>query len=167
MTALQDQLGNQCETTARYRQAGEAHDIEGLLATLAPDVVFRSPITDRIEFRGHDELRELLGSVFTVLHDIHFFADIGDQRTRALFHRAIVNSQPVEEATRLELNEQGQIREITLFFRPLPGLATFAAAVAPHVARKHGPIRSIVVRILIFPLGLATRVGDRLVPWFA
>lgn len=57
-----------------------------MIATLAPDVVLRSPITDRVVFRGHQEMRELLASVFVVINAIHYFADVGDQRTRALFH---------------------------------------------------------------------------------
>ena len=111
-------------TTARFRRAEEAHDIEGVLETLAPDVVVRSPITDRVTFQGRDEVRELLRSVFATIDDISYFADIGDARTRALFYRANVNGEPLEEATRIELDDREQIREITLFFRPLPGLAT-------------------------------------------
>lgn len=167
MAALQERLSDSCATTARFRQAAEAHDIDGVLMTLAPDVVLRSPITDRIEFRGHREISELLGSVFAAIKDIRYFADVGDQRTRALFYRAHVGGQPLEEATRIELDDRGQIREITLFFRPLPGLATLTATLAPLVAAKHGRIRSQIARLLIYPLGLATRIGDRLVPWLA
>lgn len=153
--------------TGRFRQAAEAHDVEGVIDTLAPDVVLNSPITDRVTFRGRDEVRELLRTVFVTISDIRYFADIGDERTRALFYRANVHGEPLEEATRIELNEQGQIREITLFFRPLPGLATLTAALAPRMARKHGRFRAVVARLLATPLGLATRMGDRLVTWFA
>ena len=59
-------------TTARFRRAEEAHDIEGVLETLAPDVVVRSPITDRVTFQGRDEVRELLRSVFATIDDISF-----------------------------------------------------------------------------------------------
>src|SRR5437870_483814 len=47
-------------TTRRFREAAEARDIESLLATLAEHVVLRSPITDRVTFRGRAQLRELL-----------------------------------------------------------------------------------------------------------
>jgi len=154
-------------TTARFRRAEEAYDIEGVLETLAPDVVVRSPITDRVTFQGRDEVRELLRSVFATIDDISYFADVGDARTRALFYRANVNGEPVEEAARIELDDNEQIREIILFFRPLPGLATLTAALVPRVARKHGRLRSIIARVLLAPLGLATRVGDRLATWLA
>jgi hypothetical protein len=165
--AVPDRLSDDCTTTVRMRSAAEDHDVDGVLGTLAPDVVLRSPITDRIVFRGRDEVREVLQAVFSTLTEMHYFADVGDQRTRALFYRAKVGTQPVEEATRLELNDHAEIEEMTIFYRPLPGLASFAAALAPRVAGKHGRLRSLLARLLIFPLGLMTRLGDRVVPWFA
>jgi hypothetical protein len=33
---------------------------------------------------------------------------------------------------RVELNEAAEIHAFTIFYRPLPGLATFAAALAPQ-----------------------------------
>ena len=156
------------DTTARFRAAAEANDIEGVIGTLAGDAVLRSPITDAVVFRGHDEIRELLHSVFATLDDIRYFADVGDDATRALFYRASVNGQPLEEATRIELNASGQIRELTLFFRPLPGLATLTSALAPRVARRrHGPLRALAAKLLVGPLGALTRAGDHLVRWLA
>jgi hypothetical protein len=153
-------------TTARFRRAGEAGDIDRLLETLAPDAVLRSPITDRLEFRGHDEIRAVMESVFATIDNIRYSADVGHNRTRVLFGRATVNGQPVEEAIRIELDEHERITEMTLFYRPLPGLATLTAALAPRVARKHGPMRSLLARILLAPLAAVIRLGDRLVPWF-
>ncbi|HEX2089170.1 MAG TPA: nuclear transport factor 2 family protein [Actinomycetota bacterium] len=151
------------QPTARFRRAVENHDVEGALATLAPDVVLRSPITDRIAFRGIDEMRDLFPSIFATIKNIHYFADIGDAATRALFYNARVNGEPVEEATRVELDESQRIKEITIFFRPLPGLATFTAAMAPRVARRRGWLRAMIARLLVAPLGVATRFGDRII----
>ena len=165
---VQSQLRDDCPTTVRMRHAAEAGDVQGVLETLAPDVVLHSPITDRVVFRGPAEVGDVLRAVFSTLEDVHYFADVGDQRTRALFYRARVRGrQPVEEAMRIELNADAEIETFTIFYRPLPGLATFAAAVAPRVARKHGRLRSLLARLAIFPLGLMTRLGDRLAPWFA
>jgi hypothetical protein len=165
--AVEERLSDECAATVRMRTAAEAHDVDGVLETLAADAVLRSPITDRITFRGRDQVREVLHAVFSTIEDMHYFADIGDQRTRALFYTGTVGNQRIEEAMRLQLADDGQIEQLTIFYRPLPGLASFAAAMAPRVARKHGRLRSLIARVLIFPLGLATRLGDRLVPWFA
>jgi hypothetical protein len=167
MPVSQERLSQDCATTVRMRAAAEAHDVQGVLETTAAEVVMRSPVTDRLIFRGRDEIGEVLSAVFATLSDMHYFADVGDERTRALFYTARVGNQPIEEAMRVELNEKGEIEEFTIFYRPLPGLATFAAAMAPRVARKHGRLRALVARLLIFPLGLFTRLGDRIVPWFA
>jgi hypothetical protein len=153
-------------TTRRFRAAAEAHDVDALLETLADGAVLHSPITDRVAFSGREEIGELMHSVFETVADIRYFADVGDARTRALFDRATVDGQPLEQAIRLGLNERQQIEEITIFFRPLPGLATLTAALAPRVARKHGRLRALIARLLIAPLGFATRAGDRLSSWF-
>jgi hypothetical protein len=155
-------------TTARYRAAAEAHDIDAMLATFAPDVLLHSPITDRIQFRGHDELRDLLAAVFETISEIRYFADIGDARNRALFFRGRVGSQPVEEAIRVTLDDNALITEMTVFFRPLPGLAALTGALAPRVVeRKHGRPRALLAKVLMAPLAIFTRIGDRLIPWFA
>jgi hypothetical protein len=91
------------ETTRRYREAVEAGDVESLVATLAADVVLHSPITLRTEFRGHDDLRALMRAVFSSIEDISYFEDVGDATTRALFYRARVGRQEVEEATLVRL----------------------------------------------------------------
>jgi hypothetical protein len=155
-------------TTARFAAAAEAHDIDGALATMAPDVVLRSPISDRVSFTGHEEMRELLEAVFETISDIEYFVDIGDERTRALFYRGRVGRQPVEEATRATLNEDGLISELTMFFRPLPGLATLAAELGPRVTRRrHGPARALLGHLLLAPLAALTRIGERFIHFFA
>lgn len=161
-------LDDACEATVRMRRAAEARDAAGVVGTMAEGVVLRSPITGRVPFHGRDEVAEIVTLVFSVLNGVQYFADVGDQRTRALFYRAWVGREPVEEAMRVELNDVGEIEELTIFYRPLPGLTSFAAVLAPKVARsRHGPIRSLVARLLIRPLALLTRLADRLVPWLA
>ena len=150
-------------TTRPCREAAEARDVDSMLATLAEDVVLRSPITDRVTFRGRARLGELLRSVFATIEDVRYFADVGDARTCALFHRARVGGQALEQAVRVQLNDRQQIDELTIFFRPLPGPAGLAAGLAPRVARKRG--RALVARALLAPLAWATRAGDRLTPW--
>lgn len=152
--------------TQRFRQAVERHDVEAAIETLAPDIVLHSPITNKVTFSGHDEMRDLFRAVFASIEDIRYFADIGATHTRALFYRATVKGQPVEEATRLQLNDDGLIQDITLFFRPLPGLASVTVALAPRVARRRGPLAVIATRMLVTPLGVMTRLGDRLASKF-
>lgn len=153
-------------TTARYRKTAEAGDIDGLLATLSPDVVFHSPISERAVFRGHDEMRELLEAVFDTFTEIRYFLDIGDDRTRSLAFRGLVGRQPVEESVRIELDDQGRITDLTAYFRPLPALTAIAATLAPKlIARRRGRLVGGIVRAAMLPLAVITRLADRLVPY--
>jgi hypothetical protein len=155
-------------TTARYRQAAEAGDVEGLIATLAPNVVFHSPITDRAAFHGHDEMRELVECVFDTITGIDFFADVGEGRTRALFFRGFVGRTPVEEALRVELDDHDLIVDLSASFRPLPALTTIAATLVPKViARRRGHIAGAIVKFAMTPIMVLTRLGDRAVPLLA
>lgn len=149
------------------RRAAEANDVDGVMSTFADDVILRSPITERVVFRGTDDVRAALREVFAVLEGIEYIADLGDSRTRALFYRSTVGGRPLEEAMRVQLDEAGAIEELTIFYRPLPGLVSFAAALAPRVARsRKGAIHAVIARVLMAPLALAVRLGDRVLPWF-
>ena len=49
------------DAVARYRTASETNDIDGLIATLAPDAELLSPLSGRLVFRGREDLRILIG----------------------------------------------------------------------------------------------------------
>jgi hypothetical protein len=69
---------------------------------------------------------------------------------------------------RVELDADGRIAELTAFFRPMPGLAALAAALAPRVVvRRQGRLRATVARLAMAPIALLTRIGDVFIPWFA
>jgi hypothetical protein len=146
-------------TTARYRAAAEAGDVEGVLATCAPGARLNSPITTSTGFDGIDEWRSLLPHVFAVVENIRYTDDIGDAHTRALFYTATIGGVDVEEATRLKLDDQARITEATLWFRPLPGLTALTAALAPRLAPT--PAKRRAVRALTAPMAAASRVGDK------
>jgi len=61
----------------------------------------------------------------------------------------------------MRLDGEGRVCEFTVFFRPLPGLAALAAALAPEVAPTRP--RAIAARMLTRPLELMTRSGERVV----
>src|SRR5215213_5216722 len=145
------------ETTRRYREAVEAGDIEAFLATLAPDVVLHSPITARTQFRGHDEMRTLMRAVLASVEGIRYFEDVGDANTRALFYRAHVGRQDVEEATLVRLGGDALVTEIRLWFRPLPGLTAVMGRLGPALAREHGRARAVAAKGLIAPMVAAAR----------
>ena len=148
------------DTIRSLRAAAEAGDVDAFLATLADDVVLRSPITDSTVFRGRDEMRELMEAVFATIKEIRYFEEVGDERTRALFYRARVGKQQVEEATLARLDDAGKVRELTIWFRPLPGLTRLTADLTPRLARQRGRGTAAAVSAATGPLALITAAAD-------
>ena len=117
----------------------------------------------QIEVRGHEEMRELMECVFATIQDFDYFDEVGDERTRALFYRARVGRQPVEEATLVRFDRNAKVREITIWFRPLPGLAAVTGRLGPKLVRaRGGRLRGALAAAMMAPLAPLTRVGDRL-----
>jgi hypothetical protein len=76
----------------RYAEALRQADIDALLATLAPDVRLRSPLTARFVFDGAEEVGELFGVIFGELGvtDVDVRLVAIERRDAAVFHRAVV-----------------------------------------------------------------------------
>jgi hypothetical protein len=150
------------ETTERYRRALETRDVELALSAFAPDAVLHSPLTSRVRFSGHAELRPLLEVAFSHLRDVRFGTDTGDASTRVVVYTAHIGDEELEEAAVLKLDEDGLIADATLFVRPLPGLVTLMDAFGPDIARRNG--RTFAARLLSVatkPLLAMVRSGDR------
>jgi SnoaL-like domain len=147
--------------------AGESGDADAIAALLAPDVVFHSPMTERIRFEGRDEVVALHRDIFAVLDDIHTTQPVASGDTGTFSFRARVRGVELEAANVVRCNEQGQIVDMKVFVRPLPGLATLFATLPPRVsARRRGRLKGTLVGILAEPLAFALRTADRLTPVF-
>jgi SnoaL-like domain len=149
-------------TTERFRRAGESGDVDLAMSTFSADAVVRSPLTERVRFSGHTELRALLEVAYGHLDDVSFHTDVGDERTRVVIYTAKIGGTELEEATLIRLDEQGMITEATLFVRPLPGLVEMMNAFGPAIARQGGR-RGVgsLLAALTKPLLAMVRGGDR------
>jgi len=151
---------------ARWCRAGEQRDATAAAACLAPDVELISPLTEQFRFRGPEQVRALLEAAFTAVEGIRFHTRLGDGDTHAVFYRAHLGAQYLEEAQLLRLNDAHQIREITLFGRPLPALTGLMAALGPKLARQQRrPVLAAFLAASTAPLHAMTRLGEqRVVP---
>jgi hypothetical protein len=154
-------------TVSAFRDAAERRDLEALLATLTPDVVIHSPVSARLRFEGIEDARELFGVVFAELGEFTYTDEVADPGTQVLVYRGRLAGQEIEETQLLRLATDGRIREITIFIRPLPGLAGIAARFAPGLARRrHGPLLAFVMWVggclLRFLVSSSDRIGSRL-----
>jgi hypothetical protein len=149
------------------RAAGERGDANAVAALLAPDVVFHSPMTERIRFVGKDEVATLHSDIFAVLEDIATAEPLALSDTGSFSFRARVGGVELEALNLVRCNENGQIVDYKVFVRPLPGLATLFATLPPRVsARRRGRLKGSLVVFLIRPLAFTLRIADRLTPRF-
>jgi hypothetical protein len=147
---------------SRFRAASEAHEVDAALATLADDVVIHSPLTDRASFTGHAEARALFEVVYDNLHDLDYHTTVGDGRTYAMVGKGVVGGQSIDSTFVITLDGD-KISELTLYVRPMPGLAALMAALGPPIARRYGRSRFTagLLRLMTAPLVFATKGGDR------
>jgi hypothetical protein len=145
-------------------KAAETHDHEMMIGLLADDIIVRSPITTLIRFEGIDQARELFTHVFSIISDIRFYDVVGTgDAKQVVFWRGRVGDIYLEEANLLKINDRGQIVEMTVFMRALPGLIDFASRITPALAHKHGKMRKWFIRMQLALLSLIYRSAEPMV----
>jgi SnoaL-like domain len=147
------------------RAAGERGDADALAELLAPDVVFHSPISERVRFEGRDEVVALHRDIFAVLENLHTTEPLALGDTRSFSFRARVRGVELEAMNLVRFNDAGQIVDYKVFARPLPGVAALFATLPPRVsARRRGRVQSTLVAIFAQPIAFVLRTADRFTP---
>jgi limonene-1,2-epoxide hydrolase len=152
-------------TAERLMKAMREQDYETMSEVFAPDVVINSPITASFQFHGREDAVALMKLVRAGMEDLEHHELLGSGDVWAQRFGARVRGQLLDGMDALRFDAAGQVCAMTVFVRPLPGLTAFAAAVVPVVARRRGLLSSIALRLLIGPLAVMTRHGDRLAAW--
>jgi ketosteroid isomerase-like protein len=134
------------DAVARYRAASEAGDVDAVMATLAPDAELVSPISGRMVFRGHDDLRVLLSAVFASITDLRWREETGDERVRVVVGEASVGPVRLGEALILDLTEDGRIQRLRPYMRPWPALTLLALRLGPRMGRHPRVVRRALRR---------------------
>jgi hypothetical protein len=107
-----------------FRRAAEAKDLELLKETLREDVVLHSPILFR-GFEGREMVITVLTHVSATLEGLTYVDELVGDGTVALRFKATVEDRELEGIDFLELDEQGKVRELTVFMRPMSALTRF------------------------------------------
>ena len=144
------------------RAAMLARDVDAVVACFAPDAVFRSPLTDRLAFTGHQQIRALTEVLLEVLTDFRYDDEASGPGTGILTWHARIGGQPVEGVDQIRFAPGGKISEFTVYFRPLPAAATALRVIGTGLARRRHPARAAAVSALTQPLAVLSRVGDRI-----
>jgi hypothetical protein len=125
----------------RYQAASEAGDIDGIMATLTPDVEVVSPISGRMTFRGSDDVRLLLSAVYGTLTDLRWQQSVGEGTHRVSVGAAKIGPLRMTDAMVFELAPDGRIRKISPHLRPWLALTLFALLLGPKVAVHPGVVK--------------------------
>jgi hypothetical protein len=133
MTRMDDAL-------SRYCAATEAGDVDGFMATMAPDVEVVSPISGRMVFRGEDDVRFLLSAVYGTLSSLRWIRTVGEGGSRVAVGEARILGVGMTDAMVFELAPDGRIRRIGPHLRPWLALTLFALVLGPKVARRPGVV---------------------------
>lgn len=126
--------------------ASEENDLDALMETIASDAELVSPLSGRMVFRGSDDLRILLGAVYSTLRDLRWGEEVGDGDARVLIADCKVGPLRMTDAMAIELAEDGRISRIRPHLRPWLATTLFALLLGPRVGRHPGIVRRALRR---------------------
>jgi ketosteroid isomerase-like protein len=149
--------------THPFRDAFVAADFDAMRDTMTPDVVLNSPILST-PFEGREAVLELFSVIHETLDEIRYTTDMADGDTRFMSWRTRIGKVEMEGADILRLDDEGRIKEFTVFFRPLAGITVLASALGKGLARRRSRTRSVVVGAASAPMVLLSRASDRIAP---
>jgi hypothetical protein len=117
-----------------FRAAVESKDFERVIATLAPDVHFRSPAVHP-PYEGREAVGALLRIVGDVLGPALVYQwQVRDGAREVLCFTSRVGDRDVEGVDLLRYAEDGQVAELVVMLRPLSGLLAVRDAIGARLA---------------------------------
>ena len=119
-----------------FRKAVEARDPEAMAATLAENVVFRSPVAFK-PYPGKAITAAILRGVLRVFEDFRYVRELsgGEGRDHALVFEARIGDTRVEGCDFLHFDADGLIDEFTVMVRPLSAAQALSEAMAAQFDR--------------------------------
>jgi hypothetical protein len=124
---------------AAFERAVEARDLDALVATLAPGVVFRSPVVYR-PYEGREVTSKILEAVMNVFDEFAYVQRLDAEGAEALIFRARVGDRELDGLDLLRLDEDGLVTELTVMVRPMSGVNALAAAMGEQLQRMGVPV---------------------------
>jgi hypothetical protein len=92
-------------------------------------------------------------SVIDAFEAVEVVDDLSDGNTYVFFWRGRIGGRDVEGVDRLRLDSGGRVREITVFGRPLSGLAAFLTGIGERFARRRrGEVAARTLKLTAQPL---------------
>ena len=116
-----------------FREAIERRDLDGMVATLADDVVLHSPVSFK-PFQGREAVVQLFEILLRTFEDFRYTDDLPGEEVHAMIFRARIGDREVEGLDLIRPGPDGRIADFTVMVRPLTGVVALAEAVGPQLA---------------------------------
>jgi hypothetical protein len=110
-----------------FRKAAESKDFSAIDDLFAEDVTFRSPVVYK-PYEGRESVATLLGAVSQVFEDFRYTDQTETDGTATLAFSARVGEKEVDGIDLLRFDEEGRIREMQVYVRPMSGVTALAEA---------------------------------------
>lgn len=145
-----------------FAEALQTRDLDVLLSSLTPDVVYRSPVMrDPVTGQAVTEIMEI---ALEILADIDITDEFGGEDTRVFVATFTVGGRSGDATWILRLGDNEKVREITWQARPFNVSIRLADAFGSGLARRRGGMKPALVAVGR-PLARALAVTvDRLAP---
>src|SRR5215207_6210104 len=111
----------------RFRAAAESKDFSVIEEIFSPEVSFRSPVVYK-PYKGRDAVALLLGAVVQVFEDFRYTEQTETGDTAALAFSARVGDRELEGIDLLRFDDEGKVRELAVYVRPMSGVNALAEA---------------------------------------
>ena len=111
----------------RFRAAAESKDFSAFEEIFADDVSFRSPAVFK-PYEGRDAVAMLLATVVDVFEDFSYSDQVEADGTAILAFSARVGDRTLDGIDLLRFDDEGKVREMAVYIRPLSGLNALAEA---------------------------------------
>ncbi len=116
-----------------FRTAVESADREAMVAALAPDVVFNSPVKHK-PFEGKDAVSQVLQAAFETFEYFRYVADLPGEDVHGLMFEARVGDRSVQGIDLFRVSDEGLIAELTVMLRPASAVMAMGEAMGPKLA---------------------------------
>lgn len=116
-----------------FKRAVEAKDHAGMVAAVAPDIVFHSPVTFK-PFEGREAVAQLFSALLQTFEDFTYTDALAAGDVEVLIFQTRVGDRQVEGMDLLRFGPDGLIADFTVMVRPLSGTIALAEAVGARLA---------------------------------
>jgi SnoaL-like domain len=120
------------ESEVNFRAAIESGDLKRVARSLHQDVVFHSPVLFH-PFQGREVATQVLSAVADTVEDFAYTREFRSDGGAALVFKARIGSSELEGIDLLELDDQGLVRGLTVFMRPISALNAFSDAMGERL----------------------------------